>query len=139
LYAYFVLMALKYDEFSLIQNIIVRRFGNYILKNGTILRNQNQESLAISYHEDFGGVVVEITTNSLPMILAIDAHSFIPAPPWAAFPKLEPIELEMNKQGSMDYWWSHIWLPFWLTRTGAEKRQYLLDNRANKKWSEVLS
>ena len=80
MYAYFVLMALKYDEFSLIQNIIVRRFGNYILKNGTILRNQNQESLAISYHEDFGGVVVEITTNSLPMILAIDAHSFIPAP-----------------------------------------------------------
>jgi hypothetical protein len=139
LYAYYVLMVLKYDEFSLIQKVIVRRLGNHDLKNGTILRNQNQESLAISYYEDFGGVVVEVTTNSLPMILEIDAHSFAPAPPWVVFPKLEPIELEMNKQGSIDYWWSHIWLPFWSTRTEAEKRQYLFDNRANAKWSEALS
>jgi hypothetical protein len=116
LYAYYVLMVLKYDEFSLIQKVIVRRLGNHDLKNGTILRNQNQESLAISYYEDFGG-----------------------APPWVVFPKLEPIELEMNKQGSIDYWWSHIWLPFWSTRTEAEKRQYLFDNRANAKWSEALS
>jgi hypothetical protein len=139
LYAYYLIVLLKHDEFSALQELITSRFGNQALKNGTTLRNENQESLAIAYHEEFGGIVVEATTNSAPLIRSFDSHFLAPPPPWFAFPKMEPIEVEMDKQGSLEYWWSRIWLPFWSTRTPFEKEQYLLNNGATAAWSEVLT
>jgi len=139
LYAYYLLVMLKHDDFPELQALIATRFGDQELKNGTTLRNENQESLAVAYHKEFGGIVVEATTNSIPLIREFDSHFPAPPPPWIAFPKMQPIEAQMDKQGSLEYWWSRIWLPFWSTRTPVEKERYLLDNGASAEWSEVLS
>lgn len=138
LYAYYLIVMLKHDDFPELQALIATRFGNQELKSGTTLCNENQESLAVAYHEEFGGIVVEATTNSTPLIREIDSHFPAPPPPWIAFPKMEPIEAQMSMQGSLEYWWSHIWLPFWSTRSPFEKEQYLLDNGATAEWSEAL-
>ena len=138
LYAYYLIVMLKHDDVPELQELIASRFGNKALTNGTTLQNENQETLAIAYHEEFGGIVVEATTNSIPLIRDLDSHFPAPPPPWIAFPEIEPIEAEMGKQGSLEYWWSRIWLPFWSTRTPIEKEQYLLDNGATAEWREVL-
>ena len=138
LYAYYLIVMIKHDDAPELQELIASRFGNQELINGTTLRNDNQETLAIAYHEEFGGIVVEATTNSIPLIRDLDSHFPAPPPPWTAFPEMEPIEAEMGKQGSLEYWWSRIWLPFWSTRTPIEKEQYLLDNGASAEWREVL-
>lgn len=138
LYAYYLIIMLKHGGLPELQKIIATRFGNQELKNGTTLRNESQESLAVAYHEEFGGIVVEISTNSIPLIRKLDSHLPPPPPPWIAFPKMEPIEAQMDKQGSLEYWWNRIWLPFWSTRTPVEKERYLLDNGATVEWSEVL-
>lgn len=137
--AYYVLLLLRQDEFSWLQKIIKARFGSDSLKSDVTYRSASDEALAISYHEDFGGLLVEMTTNSLAVILEIDSCSFIPEPPWALFPKLEPVELEINKQGSVEYWWEHIWLPFWSSLAVSEKYQYLHDNNASAQWVECLA
>ncbi|VXB04184.1 conserved hypothetical protein [Pseudomonas sp. 8AS] len=139
LYAYYLIVMLKHDDAPKLQELIATRFGNQELKNGTTLCNENQESLAVAYHDEFGGIVVEVTTNSIPLIRELDSHFPAPPPPWIAFPKMEPIEAQMDKQGSLEYWWNHIWLPFWSTRTPIEKERYLLENGATAEWSEVLS
>lgn len=138
LYAYYLIVMLKHDDFPELQELIATRFGNQELKNGTTLRNENQESLAVTYHEKFGGIVVEATTNSTPLIRAFDSHFPAPIAPWISFPKMEPIEAQMGMQGSLEYWWSHIWMPFWSTRTPIQKEQYLLANSATAQWREVL-
>lgn len=138
LYAYYLIVMLKHDDFPVLQGVIAARFGSQDLKNGTTLSNANQETLAIAYREEFGGIVVEATTNSIPLIHEFDSHFPAPPPPWISFPKMEPIEAQMDKQGSLEYWWDHIWLPFWSARTPVEKERYLLDNEASAEWCEVL-
>ncbi len=138
LYAYYLIFMLKHNELPTLQALVASRFNNQELKSGITLRNENQESLAVTYHEEFGGIVVEATTNSTPLIRAVDSHFSNPPPPWIAFPKMDPVEIQMNKQGKLEYWWSRIWLPFWSTRTPIEKEQYLVGNSATADWREVL-
>ena len=138
LYAYYLMVMLEHDDFLELQALIASRFGNQELKNDSILLNDKQEALAITYRQEFGGIVVEATTNSTPLIRAFDARFPAPPPPWSAFPNMEPIEAEMNKQGSLEYWWNRIWLPFWSTRTPVEKEEYLMKNDATVEWCEVL-
>lgn len=139
LHAYYLIFMLKHDSFLELQALLASRFGNQELSSDTILRNENQEVLALSYRQEFGGIIVEATTNSMPLIRALDARFPAPPPPWSAFPNMEPIEAAMNKQGSLEYWWNRIWLPFWSTRTLLEKEEYLMKNDVSVEWREVLT
>ncbi len=139
LYAYYLIVMLKHDDFPELQALIATRFGNQELRNGTTLRNENQEFLAVAYHQEFGGIVVEATTNSIPLIRAFDSHFPAPPPPWVAFPNMEPIEAVMSKQGSLEYWWKWIWNPFWHYAPADIRVNYLTHHKASEEWAECLA
>lgn len=137
--AYYLIFLLQPHGLSGLRELIATHFGQQEVSSGETLSNDNKEALAIAYREEFGGIVVEITTNSIAFIQALDAFVPAPPPPWTAFPSMQPIEAQLNKQGSLEFWWEHIWLPFWTALTPEQQAQYLRDHRASQAWVEVLS
>ncbi|WP_157763333.1 hypothetical protein [Pseudomonas citronellolis] len=136
-YAYYVVMVLGHEELPELLTLIKSRFSATESINESILSNENQESLALSYRDEFGGILVEATTNSISLLQSFDERFMCPPAPWIAFPDMAPIEASLPKQGNLEYWWDHIWTPFWTSQSASEKEQYL--HNATEEWREVLS
>jgi hypothetical protein len=58
-------------------------------------------------------------------------------PPWVAFPDVDP-EIIGSLQGSIDYWWTWFWLPFWEAKSNKERTDYLIKNNASPEWKEFI-
>ena len=97
-------------------------------------RNDKGESIHFSIHPEFNGAVVELVSNSIPFFESLDKLGIQPPPPWVAFPEIVPDALG-SLQGSIDYWWTWYWEPFWETASDEEKTRYLVDNHASPQWS----
>lgn len=135
--AYHFLATLDHAQLPALEAIVEKHFPGQLLSINSTKRNAHQEALAISYQEEFGGILIEATTNSIPLLRSIDHLLKAPKAPWEVFPDMQPIEAVLSKQGSLEFWWNHIWLPFWDSRTASEKEQYLL--RATNEWRQELS
>jgi hypothetical protein len=136
-FAYHFLATLDHEQLPALKAIVEEHFPGQLLTTDSTKRNANQEALAISFREEFCAVLIEATTNSIPLLRSIDHLFKAPRAPWEAFPDMKPIEAVLSKQGSLEFWWDHIWLPFWESCTASEKEQYLLS--ATSEWREVLS
>ena len=97
----------------------------------------NSESLHFSARHEFNGVVFEMITDSTRFLAALDQLALPPLPPWLAFPDLDP-ESMGSLQGSLDYWWHTLWLPFWQERSDEDKARYLAVCQAPAAWVEKL-
>ena len=136
-YAYYVEMALENEELPILLALIKSHFPTTEPINQSMFSNENQESLVLSYRDEFGGILVEATTNSISLLQSFDERFRCPPAPWIAFPDMAPIEASLPKQGSLEYWWHHIWTPFWTSQSASEKEQYL--HNATEEWREILS
>ncbi|WP_254471218.1 hypothetical protein [Pseudomonas triclosanedens] len=134
--AYYMIAVLRNAELPKLKALVQSRFHSQEPVNDSIVQSELQEALAMSYREEFGGVLVELTTNSVPLLQSIDKLFDSPPAPWLAFPHLEPIEVILPKQGSLEYWWDHIWHPYWSSLSPNEKEQYR--QSAPTAWREVL-
>lgn len=135
--AYHLIAALTHENFQKFKPLVCSHFHSRELASDFIMQNEHQESLAVSYREEFGGTLVEATTNSIPLLRSIDELFNSPPAPWFAFPRLDPIEAMLPNQGSLEYWRDHIWIPYWSSLTPSEKEQFLRD--APQAWREVLA
>lgn len=99
-----------------------------------LLTNDAGASVNITSTREFGGVVIELITNSLPLMAALDQLALLPVPPWTAFPKLNPAEYGSLKE-PFEYWWSQLWLPFWTTLDAGQRSAYLVEHDAAPEWA----
>ncbi|MDR1708535.1 MAG: hypothetical protein LBS70_02315 [Candidatus Accumulibacter sp.] len=73
---------------------------------------------------EFNGVVVELLTNSAALFASLDALRMQTLPPWLAFPDLDPEGIG-SLQGSLDYWWRWLFMPYFSSLNEAEKNSFL--------------
>lgn len=102
------------------------------------LHNRQGEALNYTATREFGGVVVELITNSLSLMDALDALRLDPVPPWLAFPKVEPAAFG-GLPAQMDYWWGQLWLPFWSGLDQQQRKAYLQRCAAPSDWCAFIS
>lgn len=103
--------------------------GSHVASNG--------EAIHFSIHPEFRGVAVEILTNSVDLLRAIDALQLQSPPPWTLFPYLEP-DFKGAMQGEFDYWWTLYWKPFWDAASPSEKEQYMHLHQPSEAWDGYL-
>jgi hypothetical protein len=96
------------------------------------------KSIHFSLRPEFGGAVVVIVTNSVRLIEKIDALHLQPPPPWIVFPCAAPATLG-SLQGSLEYWWDWLFLPFWSAADTDERARYLANYPASADWIEFLA
>ncbi|SEN88938.1 hypothetical protein SAMN05428959_103619 [Duganella sp. CF517] len=94
-------------------------------------------SLHFSSRPEFGGAVVVIVTNSIPLLKKIDALDLAPPPPWVVFPEADPLALG-SLQGAMEHWFDWLFLPFWNSADPATRSRYVAKHGASKEWREFL-
>lgn len=97
------------------------------------LQNAANESIHYTLTREFGGVVVELITNSIRLMDALDQLALVPVPPWVAFPAMEPATYGSLKD-PFEYWWSQLWLPFWTALDPAQRHAYLAAHQASPDW-----
>lgn len=84
---------------------------------------------------EFGGYVIELMTNSVTLLQALDALHLSPPAPWIAFPYLDASAIG-SLQGSLDYWWTWLWMPYWDSATSGERQALLA--QASDEWREFF-
>lgn len=91
--------------------------------------------LKIRIIDDFGGYIIEVMTSSKQMIediLNIKSH---PPSPEISFPKLNPEEYYGSLQGSIDFWFSQLWDPYWRSLSKEDKTSLPL----SASWRELIN
>lgn len=91
-----------------------------------------------SLRPEFGGAVAVIVTNSTSLLDNIDALALEPPPPWIAFPELDPSTVG-SLQGSIEYWWDWLFLPFWSAADHDTRARYLARHPADQDWLDFLA
>lgn len=110
--------------------------GNNTFQEGSF-KNNKGESIHFSVRSEFNGAVIEMVTNSIPLLKAIDLLNLTPLPPWMVFPNIDPTALGAL-QGDVAYWWTWFWSPFWDNASNEEKEKYLLNNNGSTEWIEAI-
>ncbi|ARU90449.1 hypothetical protein [Pseudomonas sp. M30-35] len=136
--AYYIAAVLPTEELERLETLILETINVKLPQDNSIVSNIDNEAVSAHWRNEFNGVLVELTTNSRRLINAIDKFVGPPMPPWITFPQLQPIEAVMAKQGSLEYWWEWVWMPFWSGCTPAARHEFLQQTGANKEWQELL-
>lgn len=97
----------------------------------------NGESTHFAIRPEFKGATVELLTNSVSLLRAIDALHLTPPPPWKVFPHIDASTLG-SLQGDMDYWWWMYWGPFWDAASPSVRAEYLQLHKPNQAWAEYI-
>lgn len=106
-------------------------FQECTAKNGS-------HSIHLSSRPEFGGAVIVMVTNSVALLKEIDALDLTPPPPWVVFSDADPSTLG-SLQGSMEYWWEWLFMPYWNSRDEAARQRYLAEHPTSAPWLEFLS
>lgn len=88
-----------------------------------------------SERREFGGHVIELATDSVAVLQALDAMRLRPPAPWLAFPDIDAGGTG-SLQGSLDYWWNWLWMPYWNSATPDERERWLA--LASDDWREFI-
>jgi hypothetical protein len=92
--------------------------------------------IRIKHEHTFNATLIQIMTNNESFLAALDDLELKPVPPWHVFPETDdPIYLRCN-QGSNEFWYLFLFLPFWESLNSKQRRQYL--NDAPQKWAEFI-
>ena len=141
LFAYHAILMITDSEFEKLCDLVGGTFGQATIKQdqeATYL-NSDGAALQLAVRQEFNGLIIEMITNSKVLLEGLDVSFKAPPPPWFAFPQMEPIEAVMGKQGSLEYWWSWIWTPFWEHASAEDQANYLRDHEASEEWAEYLA
>lgn len=100
------------------QNVEINQFPLYVkvIESGrdeVAPRHYERDGLHtyFSYDDEFGGRNMRLLTNDVALLKEIAASTFHPPPPWVAWHELGPYR--PPTQGDPEYWFCHIWDPFW--------------------------
>lgn len=140
IYAYRVQLMTSVEDGKLVLGVIadyfkIDRFD--VFQEGNA-RNDRGESIHFSIRQEFNGAVTELICNDIQFLRSLDKLAIHPPPPWVVFPEIDPEALG-SLQGSIDYWWTWYWEPFWATASDEEKTRYLVENDARAEWLRCLN
>lgn len=85
-------------------------------------------------HSSFAGTVVSLASDDLDVLKALQQTRLDPPLPADSFPWIDPEGLG-SLQGDMEYWWTYLWLPFWLSLS--QEEQSMLD--LEPEWREFIA
>ena len=94
-------------------------------------------TIHFSIRQEFTGAVIESVTNNVPFLLSLDKLELEPPAPWCVFPDVDPETLG-GRQGSIDYWWTWYWSPFWDSETKEQKQRFLEKNNVSAEWADYF-
>lgn len=84
-------------------------------------------------HPSFAGTIVSFASDDLDVLEALQQTRLEPPLPADSFPWIDPESLG-SLQGDIEYWWMHLWLPFWLSLS-QEKQS---DLELEPEWREFI-
>ncbi|HGY1013661.1 TPA: hypothetical protein ACNUUK_001941 [Aeromonas salmonicida subsp. smithia] len=90
--------------------------------------------MVLFLHPSFAGTVVSFASDDLDVLEALQQTKLEPPLPADSFPWIDPEALG-SLQGDMEYWWMHLWLPFWVSLN--QEEQLALD--FEPEWREFMA
>ncbi|MGY3887287.1 hypothetical protein [Aeromonas aquatica] len=93
----------------------------------------SDRKMVLFLHPSFAGTVISFASDDLDVIDALQQTRLEPPLPADSFPWIDPEDLG-SLQGDMEYWWTYLWLPFWLSLS--QERQSALD--LEPEWREFI-
>lgn len=141
LFAYHTILMIAGSEFEGFRELVRTVFDQITIKQDqeSICTSGDRSTLKLAVRREFNGLIIELITNSKTFLERLDVSFNAPPPPWFAFPDMESIEVIMNKQGSLEYWWDWIWNPFWEHASAETRADYLSAHKASVEWAEYLA
>jgi len=97
--------------------------------------NEKGLTVHVGIRREFNGAVVELLTNSVTLLAALDGLKLHSLAPPLVFPDIDPTGLG-SLQGNIEFWWFFYFLPFW-TSLNEDDRASLLNNYGPA-WSEFI-
>lgn len=102
-----------------------------------VRHNEQGDTLTCLSCAEFAGLNLTLITNCIELLRALQASSLQPPTPSESFPDCDPGTFG-SLQGSMDYWWSYCWLPFWNNLIEQEQTNYLTRHSVSEGWQEFI-
>jgi hypothetical protein len=132
------------------QHIEIDQYPLYLKAVRDLMRESDMEKMQFSegenhalvkYSDELAGRNVYILSNDARLIERLALPRFSPPPPWIFHFEHGPF-LSYN-QGAPEYWFDHVWLPFWLSLSLEDQSRYLEQQRqrtmsyiTNEEWSD---
>lgn len=85
-------------------------------------------------HPSFAGTIVSFASDDLDVLDVLQQTRLEPPLPADSFPWIDPEGLG-SLQGDVEYWWMHLWLPFWVSLN--QEEQLALD--LEPEWREFMA
>lgn len=82
----------------------------------------------------FAGTTVSFACNDLDVLETLQQTRLDPPLPADSFPWIDPEGLG-SLQGDMEYWWTYLWLPFWLSLSQERQSALVLE----PEWREFIA
>lgn len=95
--------------------------------------NVEHSSTSLTIRKAFSGLLITIETNDKDLIMRINAAQLQPPMPSTSFPELDPGNYG-SLQGDLDFWFYHLWLPFWNSLTPEKQAKLPID----KAWRSFI-
>ncbi|HEA3088986.1 TPA: hypothetical protein RVR74_001274 [Aeromonas salmonicida] len=89
--------------------------------------------MVLFLHPSFAGTVVSFASDDLNVLEALQQTKLEPPLPADSFSWIDPEGLG-SLQGDVEYWWMHLWLPFWVSLN--QEEQLALD--LEPEWREFI-
>ncbi len=93
-------------------------------------RDEYDRHVLVSTKSEFSGEMVRLFTNDVELLNTLTAARFNPPAPWVAFPESGP--LIFNLQGDAQYWYEHVWDPYWENLSLAEQSDFLTKRKPKR-------
>ncbi len=90
--------------------------------------------MVLFLHPSFAGTVVSFASDDLDVLETLQQTKLEPPLPADSFPWIDPEGLG-SLQGDVEYWWMHLWLPFWVSLN--QEEQLALD--LEPEWREFIA
>jgi len=102
-------------------------------QDNLISGKSKQISSFFSIRRAFSGVMPSIISNDCDLIVRIKEAQLQPPMPSTSFPELDPGNYG-SLQGDLDFWFYHLWLPFWNSLTPEKQAKLPID----KAWRSFI-
>lgn len=135
--AYLVRFLVSEDSLGMLFQVLAR--VGYVVEpelNTQVLNRSGDpagKKVMLFQHPSFAGTVVSFASDDLDVLEALQQTKLEPPLPADSFPWIDPEGLG-SLQGDMEYWWTYLWLPFWLSLS--QERQSELD--LEQEWREFI-
>jgi hypothetical protein len=137
LYAYRLTFLVSEAETIRIRSAIKQEFP--LLTNELYFRDELVNSQNLHVHvglrKEFNGDIVEILTNSVALLNALDELELKTLPPWVTFPDFDPVGFH-SLQGNIEHWWEYYFADFWCSLGREERLDYI--QNAPYRWKELF-